>query len=91
MLQAAVVTALGTGQPAVYVLFPGEKMTEFLIQQVNVQVTIYDAKNPRSVLYQGVIPCITDQFFSVQMDSKNRVKLVPSKFPNRTSSKSPRP
>jgi hypothetical protein len=54
------------GQP--HLVQPGETCSDPILFPGNKLITIYDAKQPSRLLYQGTIPCAgTDQFFAIQV------------------------
>jgi hypothetical protein len=65
-------------------LFPGERAMDFLLQPVNLSITVVDGRNKNLILYQGVIKVQGDQFYSLRQDpATGQITLVPTRFSNR--------
>jgi hypothetical protein len=68
-----------------HLLYSREVAWDAILQAGNQMITVYDAKNPRLILYKGTIMVTGDLFYSLQVDM-GKIKLVqvkPSRMPNR--------
>jgi hypothetical protein len=64
-----------------FLMYPGDVSWDAIIQGGNRQIVIVDAKKPARVLFQDVVPVNNDTFYSVQVDTPTRAKIVPTKMP----------
>jgi hypothetical protein len=84
---------LRRGKPRV--LHPGEVAWDTILTPGNKLITVYDAKQPTRVLYQGTVQFRDeDLFFAVQPDPKGpppKALLVPSRPPKDGPGKPPGP
>jgi hypothetical protein len=77
VVRSSVVTNRGVVPGRPKALVAGEVAWEAVLLPGNRFIQIYDANN--TLIYKKSIPIVGDQFFSIQMDAKNGVQLVPLK------------
>jgi hypothetical protein len=75
-----VVNGVARERPRVLLLAPGEVRLDPVIPPVSKLIIVSDPKTNR-VLYQDTISVANDAFFSLQLSSPDKVKLVPAKLP----------
>jgi hypothetical protein len=81
IVQSNIVVNNKVGPGKTFRLYPGEVSWDAIIQGGNRRIVIVDAKKPTRVLFQDIIPVNNDAFYSIQVDTPTRAKIVPTKMP----------